>query len=412
MRASRDEGAPESRLGHALDDRDVDVLRGVRRRRDLERCEAWHRTRQTIEALTHGLEIGRPREPSPRPERRSFRAVTWNIERGNHLDAILAFLAQEPRITGADALLLNEVDIGMARSGNRNVAAELAERLGFEYAFGASYFCLSHGDVRDAATGERNTVGLHGNAILSRYPIVRAENVDTYVTRDKFESSEKRLGNKKALWAEVGAPFGNIALVSAHLDPYASPAQRGRQMRDILDNVQAHALGPAVLLGGDLNSNTYDLESLVGLAKNLAQKVVRGGFPHAIEHYMRPHELYERPTFDALREHAFDVEAFNDMARGSVRYEVGSFDSESKVREHLPEVFVRILRHKLAPWGGSVPLKVDWFAGRGLSPLGEGEIVEPDGRVSLRPTILERARRGAPWLSDHDPVVVDVRPAS
>lgn len=408
MRAFRDASAPSTRLEHALDERDVDVLRGLRRRSELERSDVWHRTRATIEALTRGLEIGRPGVPAPRPERRSLRAVTWNIERGNHLDAILAFMEREPRITEADALLLNEVDIGMARSGNRHVAAEIAERLGFEYAFGTSYFCLSHGDVRDAATGERNTVGLHGNAILSRYPIVRAENVDTYVTRDKFESAEKRLGNKKALWAEIRAPLGDVALVSAHLDPYASPAQRGRQMRDILDNVRVRALGPAVLLGGDLNSNTYDLESLLGLARNLAQKVLRGGFPHAIEHYMRPHELYERPTFDALREHGFEVEPFNDMARGSVRYEVGSFDSESKVREHLPGAFVHLLRYKLAPWGGSVPLKVDWFAGRGLSPLGDDEIVEMDGRASLRPIVLERASRGGPWMSDHDPVLVDV----
>ena len=125
---------------------------------------------------------------------------------------------------------------------------------------------------------------------------------------------------------------------------------------------------------------------------------------------MRPHELYEKPIFDALAEHGFEHASFNDMTRGTARYEVGTFDSESKVREHVPGVFVHLLRRKLRPWNGVVPLKLDWFVARGLRACRDGELTEPDGRESRAPDVLERPRFQGEILSDHDPVVVDVLP--
>jgi len=382
-------------------------LRAIRTRRTLERSDAFRRQRERILALTTAVEHGRPVAAAPRPERRFLRAVTWNIERGNRLEALLGFLAEQPEILAADVVLLNETDIGMARSGNRNVAREIADALGLEYVFGNSYVCLSHGDTRDGTHTVDNADGLHGNAILSRWPLRRAENFGVAITKDKFESSDKRLGHKKALWAELETPLGMLAAVAIHLDPYASPTQRRAQMADGLAKVAERRLGPAVLLGGDLNTTTYDLESIPRLCWNIAQKLARGGFPHAIEHYMRPHALYERRVFAELEAHGFDYERFNDMRTGTVRYEVGTFDSESKVRDHLPGVVAHLLRYKLRPWGGVAPLKIDWFAGRGLTVLGQGQIGEPDGRRSLAPKVFQRARWRGQVISDHDPILVD-----
>lgn len=395
-------------IRNGLPREDLERIRAFRRRVHLEQSEVMRALRDEIEAITYAMEYRRPSSPAPRPDRRFLRAVTWNIERGNRLDALKAYLASQPEITACDVLLLNEVDIGMARSGNRNVAAEIGAQLGFEHVFGNSYLCLGHGDVRDGAPSGENSVGMHGNAILSRYPITRAENISIAITRDKFESSERRLGHKKALWAEIDTPLGKLPVVSVHLDPYASPLQRRDQMRDVRRTLERRGLASRVLLGGDLNTATYDVENLGGLLRNLLVKLVRGGFPHAMYHYMHPHELYEKPLFDELAAAGIEFLPFNAMDTGTLRYEVGTFDSESKVREHLPGIAVSLLRWKLRPWNGVAPIKVDWFAGRGVRALKDGEEVDPDGRRSLSPKVFERARwQGGP-LSDHDPILVDI----
>jgi endonuclease/exonuclease/phosphatase family metal-dependent hydrolase len=387
----------------------VERIRAIKRRRVFAVSDVYRELKDAIEAHTFAMEYRRPKAPAPRPERRFLRAATWNIERGNRLDGLKGFIASRPEFTSADIVILNEVDIGMARSGNRNVAAEIGEILGFEHVFGNSYLCLSHGDVRDGVHEIENESSMHGNAILSRYPILRAENFSVAVTKDKFESSERRLGHKKALWAEIETPLGVLPVVAVHLDPIAAPEQRRDQMRDALTVIERRELGPRVLMGGDFNTTTYDARSALTILVNFGKKLVRGGFPHGMEHYMRPQDLYERPIFEELSAHGFVWEPFNAMDRGTFRYEVGTFDSESFVREHMPEIVVKLLRYKLRPWNGVAPMKIDWFAARGLTALREGEMEDPDGRRSLSPAVIEKPRWEGVRLSDHDPMVVDFR---
>jgi hypothetical protein len=54
-------------------------------------------------------------------------------------------------------------------------------------------------------------------------------------------------------------------------------------------------------------------------------------------------------------------------------------------------------------------MKIDWFAARGLTALREGEMEDPDGRRSLSPAVIEKPRWEGVRLSDHDPMVVDIR---
>src|SRR2546425_8339777 len=44
------------------------------------------------------------------------RAVHWNLEHGNAFERVAAALTEHRELAGADLLLLNEVDLGMARS--------------------------------------------------------------------------------------------------------------------------------------------------------------------------------------------------------------------------------------------------------------------------------------------------------
>jgi endonuclease/exonuclease/phosphatase family metal-dependent hydrolase len=386
----------------------------ARGRRWLRAMPEYWQARDELHQVTFGLAWGRPARPAPRPARRFLRVMAWNVERGKRLDPILAWMRQDPLaiFQGVDVLLLAETDLGMARSGNRDVAAEIGEALGFEHVFGNSYLCLSAGNRRDldfGGAGElTNRWGLHGNAVLSRYPLRRAENFSIAVTKDKLRSSEPRLGHKKALWAEVASPLGPLAAAVVHLDSGGSAEQRRAQMADVLGTLEARGVAQTAIVGGDFNTTTYDLQSTPRLLWNIASKLWRGGFPHAMAHYLEPEALYERAIFDELLAHGFDHRPFNRPRLGTVHYVVGDRSEESKVKDYLPMLAVDILRWKLRPWNGVAALKLDWLAGRGLRALGDGEVVDADGRRSQGPHTVPRPSFEGVMLSDHDPVLADV----
>jgi endonuclease/exonuclease/phosphatase family metal-dependent hydrolase len=291
-------------------------------------------------------------------------------------------------------VLLLESDLGMARSANVNVAREIASRLGYDYVYGNSYLCLSSGNAREAVATRANTTSLSGNAILSRLPLRRAENFSVAITKDKFETREKRLGHKKALWAEMMIGETPLAVAAVHLDSGASSAQRAAQLADVVAKLRARGVLGRSLVGGDFNTTTYDAESVFALLENLALKLWRGGFPHAIEHYLHPQRLYEKRIFDVLTEAGYDFEHYNALGVGTLRYRVGDPGCEGRVRDFLPQPFVEVLRRKLAPYGGAVGLKLDWFAGQGVTPTRAGTVH------------LERA--SALGVSDHDPIWVEI----
>ncbi|HVQ12992.1 MAG TPA: hypothetical protein VMS40_05350, partial [Vicinamibacterales bacterium] len=67
------------------------------------------------------------------PER--LKVITWNIERGQEYSSILAVL----RDLDADILLLQEVDRFCRRSGNRDVARDLADALEMNWISGGEF---------------------------------------------------------------------------------------------------------------------------------------------------------------------------------------------------------------------------------------------------------------------------------
>ncbi|MBT8491887.1 MAG: hypothetical protein KJO07_02405, partial [Deltaproteobacteria bacterium] len=218
----------------------------------------------------------------------------------------------------------------------------------------------------------------------------------------------KRLGHRKALWARLATPRGGLTVLCVHLDTEGSPAQRARQMRRALAKLEERGVADKVLVGGDFNTSTYDTASLPRLMANLAAKVARGGFAHAMEHYLRPYELYERPIFDALEDYGYRWRELNQLGVGSLRFEVGDPHTESMVREYIPWVGVPILRRKLAPWDGIAELKLDWFAGRGIRVLGDDQVRDGLGRISEGPRTLHRTTWNGDPVSDHDPIAVDI----
>jgi endonuclease/exonuclease/phosphatase family metal-dependent hydrolase len=354
----------ENEVRHALDGHYA-ALRKIRRRRQLHASPLWAEIGGEVERVACAVEIGRHPAAALAPGQRALRVVAWNVQRGGRFPALARALEEDEVLARADVLLLVEVDHGLGRSGNRHVARELAERLGLHYAFGAQYLTLED-DFLENVEGRPNTLALAGNAILSRAPLGRVVNVDLPELRDKFGSSEKRLGKKRALAAEVLLPDGPLAVATCHLDSIASSAQRARQLAAILDALDG--LGaPRALVGGDFNTTTYDVSSPFSLVRDLLHKLFVTGFRGTVDNYLTPERRYETPIFDLLARRGFALDGLNDRSRGTIEYDFNHPYAVDKVRRRVGRLLTRYLLRKLRPWGGVVPARLDWFAGRGLS---------------------------------------------
>ena len=91
-----------------------------------------------------------------------LRHVVFNIERGQTLHETIDFLNMCPDFKNIDIIYANELDDGAVRSGNCNVAYEIAKSIGMNYAYGLEFIELVNPD---------DNKGFHGNALFSRWPI-------------------------------------------------------------------------------------------------------------------------------------------------------------------------------------------------------------------------------------------------
>src|SRR5262249_59609290 len=126
--------------------------------RTLLAAPLWADISAEVTRVCGAVEIAHHADARPRPLD-GLRAVAWNIHRGSRLEELRRALANEPALAGADLLFLVEVDCGMARSGNRHVARELAESLGMSYGFVVSYLALED-DIGENPDGCENELAL------------------------------------------------------------------------------------------------------------------------------------------------------------------------------------------------------------------------------------------------------------
>jgi len=383
--------APTKLLEHDLDGVFLAQLAQVRRRRQLALDRRYRSRRRDIDAVLGGFEWKLTRTVAEPAERVS--AIAWNIERGKRFEPLLHNLLHDPALARADLMLLTEVDKGMARSGNRDIAAELAEATGMDYVFVNHHLVLARGDRGEQDHTGDNTFAMHGSALLSRFPIRRFTSVGLPEYVDKFHDYEKRLGCKRALIAEVLLPDGPLTIAVAHLDPFAPPRHRVYQMQRIIDTLLRFG-GKRVLLGGDLNTNTYDVSKGPNLLAGILYKASRLGVTGAIEHYLEPERRFERSLFDLMREVGFELDPFNVPRAGTLFYDAHDPEIVSKARAYLPAAVVVRLQKMVEPWGGVVPMHLDWWAGHGLT----AEAPE----VIIRPTWHSK------YISDHYPIAVDL----
>ena len=326
------------------------------------------------------------------PARASYRFVAWNVERGTQFEGQVDVLRRHPYLRDADVLLLTETDVGMARSGNRAVAQDLARELGMHYAFVPCYLNLTKGSGVEHDLPGANDLGLHGNALLSRYPIANVRPIFLQNGVDKMASREKRIGRQAAVAADIHFPNLAVTAVSVHLDAQSTQRHRYQQLRDVIDAVGERQ---SVVLGGDWNTSTYNSSRALHAILGFWLRVMMGVDNVIRNHYLHPYRRFEKDLFGLLEERGFDYRGCNQLGEHTVSYDVEDIRSTRALRDWVPGWCFHFIRWALRNHGGRCPVKLDWFATRGLR--------------CENPVVIHEVREGrAVPLSDHDAVGVDV----
>jgi hypothetical protein len=281
---------------------------------------------------------------------------------------------------------LTEADLGMARSANRAVARELARGLGLHYAFAPCYLNLAKGCGVERDVPGENELGLHGNAVLSRYPISLVRAIPLHNGIDKMSRREKRLGRQTALAADIDFPNLPITAVSVHLDAQSTQRHRRDQMADVIAGIDRHR---PVLLGGDWNTSTYNSSTALTAILGFWQRVMMGVDNVIRNHYLHPYRRFESALFQLLETHGFDYRTPNALGEPTGWYDIGDTKARRNLGEWVPWWCFAFIRWALRNHGGRCPLKLDWFATRGLA--------------TENPVVIHGL-----GLSDHHPIGVDV----
>ena len=179
--------------------------------------------------------------PLPATGSQPTRVLVLNMHAGKdaagkpNLDRIAALVKK----TGADLVLLQEVDRGTARSGNVDQVNVLGQSLNFATAFGASLLHYDGGQY-GIATLARGFIGYTGTWPLPVTPVqTRAGG-----------SNEPRV----ALIAFASLHAGQFTSINTHLDPAEGPA-RGQEVTHLVDAIhEQYATGRSFVVGGDFNS--------------------------------------------------------------------------------------------------------------------------------------------------------------
>ncbi len=241
---------------------------------------------------------------STKPIKNRLRVAHWNIQRGFNTEQIKALLTSPDTyyyvyknnireksqdnfrrelklLSTSDIISLNEVDIGMPRTNYRNNVDELANSLGYNYAFATEFVELGP-IIAMLNVDTEKYLGLHGNAILSKYPIKNVEVVrlpDGYkwyeeeLKKKSFLEgarrvgakglfrehifSEVRRGGRNAIIADIELPNKEIVtVVSTHLEDRCIPKGRFKQIEYLLTKIKDKRT--PLVLAGDFNTTTSD----------------------------------------------------------------------------------------------------------------------------------------------------------
>ena len=298
-------------------------------------------------------------------------ALVFNIERGVNLQETIDFLRYSAGIRPYDIIFANELDDGMLRSGNRCVAREIAEAIGMNYAWGLEFIELANPE---------EPKGLHGNALFSRYPITWAETFRLPEENNWYFDRQKRIGGRNAIFAKLDIGGREVGAVSMHLENRTDGAGRRRQIRAILDEVDCVFGRIPVLMGGDLNTNTFDGRSVP-----------------TIEFLSDHVELLV-----SQMEHVEDYEpCLQDLLAGGYDWKSCSLD-RAALEQGERKLDITGTRRKPLPDGSDMLLRLDWLLPRGFRALDNRTVSTLAKDCGFAPEGSALAAFGKKELSDHN----------
>jgi endonuclease/exonuclease/phosphatase family metal-dependent hydrolase len=330
-----------------------------------------------------------PAPPRPPTSDERVLAAHWNIEHGNWYEQVEQALLTHPLLQAADVMLFNEIDLGMARAGNRDVAGDLASALGL-YGCWAPLFLettVGRDDDPRMAAGRANEEGLFGLAILSRWPIAEARIVELPSPERSQFDFERMVGRHIALIAAIERPQGPFVAVAAHLEVHRTRRDRARQV-EVLMGALAREQRP-VILAGDFNSHTFDRGRWWDPALGAWVLLTWPG-KSLLKRFLYPDRGGTRERlFDVLREADFEWNRLNDR-RPTLHLRFDRLDEARGLLRVAEPVVGWVLR-----WAESRGrLRLDWFVGRGWRG-GRGSTVA--------------GLDGPGKASDHAPIVAEFR---
>lgn len=420
-----------------------------------------------------------------------FRVATWNIERGFNVDRIIEIrrYSLDPKtsqglkeelnaFSRANVIILNEVDIGMPRTNYENIAEKLSRAFKMGYVFGTEFIevdpyqlsvkkftkeervFLEEEALRQLDNIQKDKFyGLHGTAILSKFPILSAKVIrlpDCYnwyleesqklsalelvrrgTAQTVFSSkilSELRHGGRIAIVADLLLPNKQkTTVVATHLEDRCTPECRYNQFQFLLYRLRN--IRNPLILAGDLNTTGTDV-SPISIKKEVIKRVKDPEYiarqailsltpltlaQNVVLSTLNFFRNFEDPTtkniplllpnrerrlFNLLKEFRFFDGGVFDI-RGTIGKTYGgreSFLSNSNERDlkGFKPTF------ELEKHFGVAKYKLDWFF---VKPLSLKNPNDEKGSYVYAPHFgrtLQELNRSFGKISDHDPIIVDI----
>jgi endonuclease/exonuclease/phosphatase family metal-dependent hydrolase len=203
-------------------------------------------------AALHQIELQPP--PAPPASDSAIRIAAWNLERCLYPEASARILQRNH----VDLALLTELDVGMLRTGQVHTIGRMAAQLGQGYCYGCEFLELMPMEPPPSfpRSGDDNSEGYHGNGIVSsltmRDPVVIR--LDEMTNWHSPADGQRRIGNRMAIAATFRVGGVGFVACSVHLESRTDAVGRARQMRTLLDALDAYAGSASVVIGGDLNT--------------------------------------------------------------------------------------------------------------------------------------------------------------
>jgi len=172
--------------------------------------------------------------PSARVETKPqiLRVMTYNIHHGEGLDGKvdLARIAKIISTERADIVALQEVDRGVRRTAGRDLPAELAQMTGLTCVF-SNNFAYQGGE--------------YGNAVLTRFPVLRATNSLYQMLRPNEQ--------RGLLQLTLDVHGRKLVFLNTHIDYRPDDSERWLNVQEI-KTLTAGYPGLPVILCGDFNT--------------------------------------------------------------------------------------------------------------------------------------------------------------